>query len=188
MIGKTPQKLITDRALLSDELLSKMMKEKTGLASEDLAKIKMSAEQINMIYVELSNMINELEVKLSNLEAQRVNIEQVIQESQKEIENLQTEYADKQYKYDMLKMEIDLSKETYNAYQRKYKESMIMESADIGKSNVVIVSEAIPPVKPVSPRKVFNVAIAAVVGIAISFSIVFMKEYLLRDKQKNAHI
>jgi len=38
-----------------------------------------------------------------------------------------------------------LSKEVYNAYQQKYKESMIMQSAETGRSSAVIVSEAIPP-------------------------------------------
>ncbi|HHV30634.1 GumC family protein [Acetivibrio mesophilus] len=183
LIGKTPQKLITDSTLLTDELLSGVIKEKTGLTSEDLANIKMSTEQINMIYVELSNMLNQLEVQLSNLEAQRMNIEQVIQECQKEIENLQVEYAEKQQEYDILKLDLDLSKEAYNAYQQKYKESMIMQSAEIGKSSIVIVSEAIPPINPVAPKKVLNVAIAGVLGIGISFAIVFIREYLIRSKK-----
>jgi len=73
-----------------------------------------------------------------------LSIEKVIQECQKEIENLQTEYAD-------------------NAYQQKYKESMIMQSAETGRSSAVIVSEAIPPANPVAPKKALNVAVAGVV-------------------------
>ncbi|WP_265447814.1 GumC family protein [Acetivibrio straminisolvens] len=183
LISKTPQKLVTDTTLLSDPLLTGMIKDKTGLSSEELAKIKMSTEQINVIYVELSNAVNELEVQLSNLEAQRKNMEQVIQDSQREIENLQAEYAEKQQQYEILKMELDLSKEAYNAYQQKYKESMIMQSAEVGKSSIVIVSEAIPPINPVSPKKALNVAIAGVFGMGISFAIVFTKEYLIRSKK-----
>nr|WP_276020113.1 GNVR domain-containing protein [Acetivibrio straminisolvens] len=110
-------------------------------------------------------------------------MEQVIQDSQREIENLQAEYAEKQQQYEILKMELDLSKEAYNAYQQKYKESMIMQSAEVGKSSIVIVSEAIPPINPVSPKKALNVAIAGVFGMGISFAIVFTKEYLIRSKK-----
>lgn len=183
LINKTPQKLVTDSSLLTNPLLSAVIKEKTGISSEELASMKMSTEQINIIYVELSNIINELEIRLSNLEAQRINIEKVIQECQKEIENLQTEYAEKQQEYEILKKELDLSKEVYNAYQQKYKESMIMQSAETGRSSAVIVSEAIPPANPVAPKKALNVAVAGVVGVGISFAIIFIKEYLIRSKQ-----
>jgi len=62
LINKTPQKLVTDSSLLTNPLLSAVIKEKTGISSEELASMKMSTEQINIIYVELSNIINELEI------------------------------------------------------------------------------------------------------------------------------
>jgi len=46
LINKTPQKLVTDSSLLTNPLLSAVIKEKTGISSEELASMKMSTEQI----------------------------------------------------------------------------------------------------------------------------------------------
>ena len=95
----------------------------------------------------------------------------------KEIETLQSELASKQQEYDLLQHEMDLNKQTYDAYQAKYKEAMIKESAEIGKSSIVVVSEAIAPKNPVEPRKVIVVAICTLIGVFVGVAYVFIKEY-----------
>ena len=105
--------------------------------------------------------------------------------SPKEIEVLQTELAEKQQKYDVLNYEVELSRQTHDAYQQKYKEAMVKQSAEIGKSSIVVVSQAIVPINPVAPNKVLNIAIAMVLGAMISSFGVFAREYWKNSGQAN---
>jgi succinoglycan biosynthesis transport protein ExoP len=177
ILAATPEKVITSKTIISDDFLSDIVKDGTGLSTSDIAGIKLSDEQINAIYVQAASKVNQLEIDLSEVSTRRTNIESEIAARQKEIEALQAELAEKQQKYDILKHDVELIKQTYDAYQQNYKEAMIKQSAEIGKSSVITVSKAIPPTNPVAPRKMLNVAIAAVLGMMMSVFIVFMKEY-----------
>jgi len=177
ILQNTPKTLITNKTILSDDFLRDVIKEKTGLSTAEIAGIKLSEEEVSDIYIEAAKKVNELEVRLSELTAERQNMEREIASRQKEIEQLQVELAEKQQQYDILNHEVELIKQTYDAYQQKYKEAAIKQSAEVGKSSIVVVSQAIPPKKPVAPRKALNIAVAMVLGIMISVFGVFVKEY-----------
>lgn len=162
-----------------------VIKDSTGLQTGKLADLKLTDELVNEIYVELSSKVNELELELSNLSSQRENIEKEIANRQKEIEILQADLAQKQQEYDILQHEVDLIKQTYDAYQQKYKEAMIMQSAEVGKSSIAIISEAVPPLSPVGPKKLMNVAIAILVGLFISTFVVLAKHYWIGIESHN---
>jgi len=177
ILGSTSKTIITNKTILNDELLSDIVKEKTGLNTNEIAELKLSSEEINDIYIEAAKRVNELEIQTAALEAQRKNTEEEIAALQKDIEILQAELAEKQQTYDILNHDVELIRQTYDAYQQKYKEAMIKQSAEIGKSSIIVVSQAIPPRRPVAPNKKMNIAIAAVLGLMISVFAVFVKEY-----------
>lgn len=177
LMKSTPKTLVTSKTLLNDDLLSGLIKDRTGLSTKDIAKLTLNDEQINEVYVALAGLVNELELQVSSLEAQGEGLESEINIMQKEIETLQSELAAKQQEYDLLQHEMDLNKQTYDAYQAKYKEAMIKESAEIGKSSIVVVSEAIEPKTPVAPKKLFIVVVSSLIGFCISFGIVVLKYY-----------
>lgn len=177
LLKSTPKTLVTNKTLINDDLLSGLIKDKTGLSTMDIAKLKLNDEQINDVYVAVAGLVNELELKVYSLSAQREGLESEINVMQKEIETLQSELAGKQQEYDLLQHEMDLNKQTYDAYQTKYKEAMIKESAKIGESSIVIVSEAIAPKTPTEPRKLVIVAIFSLIGLFVSSAYVFVREY-----------
>lgn len=183
ILSSTPQTFTTDKTILSDEFLSDIIKDKTNLSTSEIAGLKLSSEEISDIYVEAAKKVNELEVELSRLSAQRQNIEKEISARQKEMELLQAELAGKQQKFDILNHNVELIKQTYDAYQQKYKEAMIKQSAEIGKTSIIVVSQAIPSVKPVAPNKKLNVAIAMVLGLMVSVFAVFVREYWKNSSQ-----
>lgn len=185
LLKNTPVKLVTNKSVINDELLSDIIKENTNLSTKALANIKLSDEEINIIYTTLSNVVNELEIQFATFTSQRKNMEQQIETRQSEIEVLQAELAQKQQEFDIINHEVELIKQTYDAYQQKYKESMIKQSAEIGKSSIVVVSEAIPPLLPIGPRKVFNLALSVAIGLAIGFVVVFLKEYFISGNTKD---
>lgn len=182
ILSTTPKTLVTQKTLVNDELLTGIIKDKTGLSTNDIANIKLSDEQINDIYVGLTEKANDLAIQLTTLTSQRSDMEKEITLRQKEIEELQAEQAEKQQKYDTLNHQVELIKQTYDAYQQKYKEAMIKQSADIGQSSIIVLSQAIPPMKPIAPNKMMNVIIAAVVGFMLSAFIVFIKDYWKNSK------
>lgn len=180
LLNSTSKTLVTSKTLENDALLAGLIKDKTGLSTADISKLTLRDEEINEIYVALAVSINELEIEVSSLTAQKESLEEGIAMLQKEIEMLQAELASKQQEYDLLQHEMDLNKQTYDAYQSKYKEAMIKESAEIGKSSIVVVSEAIAPKNPVAPNKKLIVVISVLLGFTISFAIVFVKEYYMK--------
>ena len=147
-----------------------------GLNLSTRSDIKLSNEEVNLIYVELSNSLNQLEIQLANLEASRENMEQAILESQKEIEVIQAEYAEKQQEFDELNLELELSKQAYQAYQHEYKELMIKQSTEIGKSSIVVISEAMVPTSPAAPNRKLNVAVSGMCGLVMGILVVFVKQ------------
>lgn len=177
LMKSTPKTLVTSKTLLNDDLLSGLIKDRTGLSTKDIAKLTLSDEQINEVYVVLAGLVNELELQVSSLEAQSEGLESEINIMQKEIETLQSELAVKQQEYDLLQHEMDLNKQTYDAYQAKYKEAMIKESAEIGKSSIVVVSEAIEPKTPVAPQKSLIISVSSLIGFIISFGFIFVRGY-----------
>lgn len=182
LLSYTPKTLVTQKTILNEELLSEIVKDKTDLGTNEIAGLKLSAEEINDIYLELTIKVNELEIQLATLTSQRIDIEKEISLRQKELEELQAEMAEKQQKYDTLYHHVELIKQTYDAYQQKYKEAMIKQSADIGQSSIIVVSQAIPPMNPVAPNKLMNIAIAAVLGLMVSAFTVFLRDYWKNSK------
>lgn len=177
IMQSTSQAFVVDKTIVDDKQLADVAAEKTGLKASDIMGIKMSSEEINSVYTAVAKRINSLEIQLSALIEKRANIEKEISTIQKQVEKLQAEFAEKQQRLNMLNHNVSLIKHIYNTYSQEYKEAMIKQSAEIGKSSIVVVSPAIPPSEPVSPKKALNIAIAAVLGIMASVFAVFIKEY-----------
>ena len=151
--------------------------------TKDIAQLKLNDEEINEVYISLANKVNEMDVELSSITSQIESLEKKIIERQEEIEVLQSELATKQQEYDLLQHEVELNKQTYDAYQQKYKEAMIKQSAEIGESSIVIVSDAIAPINPVEPRKAMIVLISSFIGFLFSTTFVFFRENWIRSAE-----
>ncbi len=83
--------------------------------------------------------------------------------------------------YNILQREVDANRELYNSLLQRYKEIGV---ASVGVSNVTIVDRARIPGSPSSPKLPLNLAIALLVGCAISAIYVFAVEQIdqtLRD-------
>lgn len=177
LLENTPKTLVTNVNLLDNDLLADAIRDKTGLKTNEIANLELSTEQVNDIFIYLSNRVNELEINLTNLRAQRENIEKSITECQKEIEKIQIEQAQKQREYDLLKQERDIIKQTYEAYQQKYKEAVIKQSIDTGRESIIVVSEALPPIEPIAPKKLLIFILSIVIGLLLGILITAVKEY-----------
>lgn len=177
LLKSTPKTLLTKNSIINDELLTGIIKENSNISTAKLANLEMTNEQINQVYVDLSYKVNELEILYTTLSSEGKNLDKQIQIRQSEIENIQADLAEKQKEFDMINHEVELVKQTYDAYQKKYKEAMIKQSAEIGKSSIVVVSEAVTPLRPVDSNILMYFAIALIIGLGLGTFIAFVKYY-----------
>ncbi len=78
--------------------------------------------------------------------------------------------------------DVQRAESSYDQFVKSYEETRVAESADIGKSTILINSKALVNEKPVGPEKVLNMAIAAVLGLMVSVFYVFFKHYWNESK------
>lgn len=177
LLQKTEKYIVTKKSITDDPLLFNYVEQEKDASVRETMKIKMESEEINPVYFSLQQTISESQIKLSQLQATKEQLNAAIAKIQKELEQIQVELANKQHQDDILSRQVSTAQKTYNALMDKYEESRLTESSKIGESAVVISSRAIPPVEPVSPNKILNLAIAGVLGIMLGVFIAFFKEY-----------
>lgn len=93
----------------------------------------------------------------------------------------QIELTQEEYQYDALNREFELAKATYNAYQQRHKEAILAAAADLGKTKIMITSEAYIPEQPKSPNKLNILLISLMLGLMIGSMFVFGRFYWLNS-------
>ena len=78
---------------------------------------------------------------------------------------------------DRLQKEYDATFVTYNELVQDYEKTQLYSMSKEVNAGVKIVSSAIPPKEPISPRKMLNLAIAGVLGIFVGIIAAFVTEY-----------
>jgi succinoglycan biosynthesis transport protein ExoP len=86
------------------------------------------------------------------------------------------ELAEKMIQYYILKREAESSKDLYQGLLQRMKQAQV--SAGMTASNIRVVDAAREPKKPVKPRVVFNLALAAILGLGLGVGLAFFQEYL----------
>ncbi|HPD60158.1 MAG TPA: polysaccharide biosynthesis tyrosine autokinase [Thermodesulfobacteriota bacterium] len=82
----------------------------------------------------------------------------------------------KQIKYDVLKREADTTQALFKSLLQRAKEATITEGLEV--TNIMIVDPARIPEKPVRPKKLQNIFLALIVGLALGIGLAFFLEYL----------
>ena len=167
----------TDKFIVTNETLddSSMKILLDLLEGNSLAQsLIIKKENINSIYISLQNQLNQTELELTK-------ITEELQLTTNDIDNLSTvlvtlkaEIALLEDEKDLLNLRVSEAKKNYQNTKNSY-DSAIQE---LGKQdyNIPVIREAVIPESPVSPRKMLNMAIAAVLGIFLSIFLVFMKK------------
>jgi len=83
---------------------------------------------------------------------------------------------DRSVRYNILRREVDTNRTLYDALLQRFKE--ISATAGIASNNVSIVDRADPPINPVSPRPLLNMALALVSGLLLGIGYVILRQQL----------
>jgi len=81
---------------------------------------------------------------------------------------------DRGVRYNILRREVDTNRTLYDGLLQRYKE--ISAAAGISANNISIIDRADPPVGPVSPRPLLNLALSIVAGLLVGSALVFLRE------------
>lgn len=176
-LEKQPRTLKTVKSISDDPYLSQLAQDKYNGKTSELSGLKMESEEINPVYIQLTQEIADYQINLSRIAAQKEILKVKIQEIQKELGTLQADLAEKQVEQDRLQQQLNLAQNTYNTFLQKYQETRITETARTGEADIMVAAPAMVPEKPVAPRKMFNVAIATVLGVMVGVFTVFFIEF-----------
>lgn len=90
---------------------------------------------------------------------------------------------DRSVQYNTLRRDVDANRSMYEALLQRYKE--VSAASGIAANNISVVDRADPPSKPTSPKLIFNLLIAFVLGCLIALVIAVLRE-LFDDRVQNA--
>jgi succinoglycan biosynthesis transport protein ExoP len=185
-LAQTEKILVTKKSLSEDAFLNNVISEATGQSTLQTGQVMMENQEINPNYLALENSISILRSELAMLASERQNIKSQIDQNSAELERLQAELAEKQHQENILKRNIELAQQTYDAFYSKYEEIRITQSGQVGEASIVVTSPASVPLVPVSPNRRLNVAIAGVLGLMVSVFVVFIKDYWEKTGQEGS--
>ncbi|HOQ51965.1 MAG TPA: GNVR domain-containing protein, partial [Candidatus Atribacteria bacterium] len=134
-------------------------------------------EAVNEVYNALKGQVMSLEAQLSGMEARKKTMIEAAGEVQTELKELESTLLEKVTERDQLQREYDSALETYGALIQEYGKTQVYSMSEEVNAGVRIVSSALPPKEPISPRKMLNVAIAGVLGIFVGIIAAFVAEY-----------
>lgn len=144
--------------------------EQSGLLQElnnELVKAEIEYNKLLLKYKQKYPAVQKLNAEIVSIK------KKIEEEKQKIIEN-----SKRGIKYSIMKRDVDLNKELYNAFMKKLKELDI--ASEVKKSNVSVLEYAIKPEIPVRPKKKTILLISIIAGLILGISAAFIQEYLDR--------
>jgi len=176
-LENTSEKIVLRKTIVDDSALTQYIDNKSDNVEQNIFSLQLESEELNEVYTYLNSQKSDYEIKLSETRAHKKALIEAIETTRNELETLQAELADKQHQDNIIKQKVEFAQSTYEAFLNKYEETRILKSSDIGEASIIIASPALEPLIPVGPKKMMNMAIAAVLGLMIGVFIVFFAEY-----------
>lgn len=151
------------------------------MAGLDIRNGQVVSENINESYTNLMTAYNEKMAALAGVKAAINTARTEIQKLQNEIPDLEAELTKGQIDENKLHNEVTRREKTVNLLTAKIAEIKITGSSNLAEQNIVTVSAAMVPEKPVKPNKMLNIAIAGVLALMLTIFTVFIMEYMRQE-------
>jgi uncharacterized protein involved in exopolysaccharide biosynthesis len=137
---------------------------------------------INTTYQRLEEDLLKNQSELEALKAKKKAQQDQLAEYQNKLQRInqvEMEYA-------RLQEDVEANRKNFRLYSDKLEESRVSNAMDMQKiANVSLIDPALPPLKPVFPQKLLNVALAIVLGgiggLGLAFLLEFLDNALSRD-------
>lgn len=173
--GIVDNKLIQDLTLQLSGLESQYAQLSTTF-DPTYPKVKQVQNQINAVQKILKRERRRSVERIVNDYQAAVRREALVRQAFVAQQAQANEVAEKSVQYNILKREVDTSKQLYEGLLQRLKEAGI--SAGLKASNIRIVDAAVPPKKPAKPRIPLNLALGLFAGLGLGIGAAFLQEHL----------
>ncbi|AJQ26033.1 GumC family protein [Pelosinus fermentans] len=151
-----------------------IMETKAKLNMESASVLNAESPSINPIHLGLLQGKIEAEADIAAGSAQKEAINKIVADSEKELNKLPA----KEQGLVRVMRDAAVAQEIYVMLAKRHEEARISEVMQ--PTDVQVIDVAAIPIKPISPKKTFNVIIAAALGLFIGLGLAFMSEYMNR--------
>ncbi len=158
--------------------LAELQRERAQLAAtftEDYPKVQQVQSQIVEIQAALDRERQRAVQRISNDYFAAVRRETLVQQAFAEKQKQANLIAEKSVRYGILSREVESNKSMYEGLLLRLKEAGV--SAGLKASNIRIVDAAKAPYKPVSPKVLVNLGLAAILGLGLGVCAAFFQEH-----------
>jgi len=152
-LDQNPEKLITKQALAEEPYLQSVLKESSSISNKALGAVQLETETINPVFSILKETIAVTAIDLVRMVSEKQNLQAEILTNESKINELEQQIVKE-------KLRTMTSERLLDGF------------------NAVFISPAIEPIVPIGPKKVQNIALAAIVGFIFSIIAVFLRSYL----------
>lgn len=142
----------------------------------DHPSVQQAAANLRELSRQIATLAGSIRTSLRDnyLVAQRQ--EQALQNNVVQLKGETLAEQDRGVRYNILKREVDTNRELYDGLLQRYKE--ISAQAGATNNNISIIDRAHPPVEPVAPKPMLNMALAGSGGLLLALMLVFAREKL----------
>lgn len=144
----------------------------------DGSKTPVASEEVNQLYIVLSQELNQKAGKATEARARIATLENIVSELKGDIDKIQNQLVIKKSEREQLEAEKKRLENARNLLAEKTTQTQIAKSIDLGGTSIVVVSPSLVPSDPVKPNKKLNIALAFVLGLMVSVALAFLMEHL----------
>jgi polysaccharide biosynthesis transport protein len=170
---------VFDNKLIQDlsERLAELKREHAQLSTTfnpDYPRVKEIQSQIDEIAASLREERQRAADRMVNDYSAAVRRENLLWKALDDQQKQVNLIAEKSVQYNILKREVDTNKQLYEGLLLQLKEAGV--SASLKASNIRLVDSAQPPVKPVKPKTLLNLAVAMFLGLGLGIGAALFQE------------
>ncbi len=170
---------VFDNKLIQDlsERLAELKREHAQLSTTfnpDYPRVKEIQSQIDEIAASLREERQRAADRMVNDYSAAVRRESLVRQALDDQQKQVNLIAEKSVQYNILKREVDTNKQLYEGLLLQLKEAGV--SASLKASNIRLVDSAQPPVKPVKPKPLLNLAVAMFLGLGLGIGAALFQE------------
>lgn len=170
-----PRTLTLSKSITNDPLLHRTASEVSQRDFVDVSKLKLRSEELNPVYMNLTQTRANLRVNVASLIAEGGRVERALETLSTELDVLRGRLARQEFSASQLARAVDHSKQVYDVLLQRREESRVASANQVG--SVKLATEAITPEDPVGPRKILNMLLAGVLGLMVGVASAFVREY-----------
>lgn len=171
LANPTVQRLTEERAKVDAEYQQKL-----AVYQPEFPEMVQAKQQLDELDQQIQTVANGIRSSLRGQYAVAANEERSLQAQVQGLKGDVLDLRERSIQYNILQRELDTSRTLYDGLLQRYKEVGV--TGGVATNNISIIDVATPPEKPSSPRLLVNLALAALLGLALGVLAAFIFEAL----------